>query len=670
LALVGCSGAEPTQAPETTTTPALVAATPLSDEAFRTATGCGDCQIANRSARIELPLTGRAFTETKLIQPVQRRHVNVALDDTGAVVDGEALQNAERAAVRARQGALDDELYSLTLSSTASATTVPVWIWVAAPVDAARKEDLLADRSLLEASLAKQKASVAAATGKVADWLRARGVTPSRSAQGLPAVFADVSSSLLDELGRVDGVVAMGRHRGATLASTAWFGDVKGPAAQMIASSAAGQTFCNGESTQPDSTGCLATTSASFFNVNNQWSTHTRWTTELVSATIGTRMAPGAANYFTDYCTWSQTCDGLNDEIDTTAAWEWCFSQTPANAMNRSDYYDSLKPGAAEWSDFAMDYYVKTYPYPFITTAAGNCPDLDANGNPHCISGDETVGNRGYNYLVVGASGDANTATTADDYIPLWSAWANPTTPHKDFELPHLLAPGVNVSSASVTGSGPAVSGTSASAPIVLGAGLLARTRDSNYAYWPEMLRSSILATATHSLTGARVTKLPLGSDGIDGAGVLNSSALMTVAASANYAPPNLAGRANGHYGKTYAFASDFPSGQESSDVYNITASTAGRLRVVIAWDSSTTGNASNGIASGDVPDADIDLLLWNSTTGTLPCVSSSYDSTWEICDVAVNAGDKFQAQLYLKSNAATYTYLGISWYNYTTASE
>jgi hypothetical protein len=281
------------------------------------------------------------------------------------------------------------------------------------------------------------------------------------------------------------------------------------------------------------------------------------------------------------------------------------------------------------------------------------------------------MGSRGYNYLIVGASNDKDTDVTADDTIAYFSAWQNPTTIHTDFELPHMVAPGVGVSSVSYANG----SGTSASSPITLGAALLGRTRDSNYTPWPEMMRATVLATSTYYVEPNRTLKLSAGGADIkQGAGLLNANALLDVAASTYYKFPNFPATPKGHYAKTYNFSTDFTNLPYSNDVYNISTTTSGRLRVALAWDSTATGcsTTDGSNCTGDTIDADLDLVLYKQVSGQWQwvCSSNTYDSSWEVCDVAVGSGETYKAQLALTAAYTASTYVGIAWYNYSLTSE
>jgi hypothetical protein len=307
-----------------------------------------------------------------------------------------------------------------------------------------------------------------------------------------------------------------------------------------------------------------------------------------------------------------------------------------------------------------FDYVATNSPYPIITASSMNCGQC---------SGADTVQNRGYNVLVVGGSNDNGTPTTSDDVIYSDSSWRNWSTPHGDFELPNMVAPSVCVDSSSSSCG----SGTSAAAPITLGAALLAIAENSTYATWPEMMRASVMATATHSVNGGRTTYLGAGiGDLKQGAGLLNSYWLVQLAASGYEHGPNQSASPWGHHAQYYNFTTDFQAGGGalSKDAYNIGIVGTGRLRVVMAWDSTATGcSLPNSNCTADTLDGDLDLQIYSSSGG-LRCWSASYDSSWEICDLPVNAGETYSARFRRFATNATGTYVGIAWTNYNPSGE
>jgi hypothetical protein len=85
-------------------------------------------------------------------------------------------------------------------------------------------------------------------------------------------------------------------------------------------------------------------------------------------------------------------------------------------------------------------------------------------------------------------------------------------------------------------------------------------------------------------------------------------------------------------------------------------------LRVVIAWDATTNCAGAGGSCTTDVPDADLDLYVykkngnnWNAN-GKLSCSSTTFDSTWEACELSVRAGEDYLIAVNKFSANATYT--------------
>ena len=123
----------------------------------------------------------------------------------------------------------------------------------------------------------------------------------------------------------------------------------------------------------------------------------------------------------------------------------------------------------------------------------------------------------------------------------------------------------------------------------------------------------------------------------------------------------------------SYNFSTDFPGGI-ASNVYNISITKTGRLRVVITWDAFASGcSSANGSGcTSDTPDGDIDLYVYQKSGSSwlLRCTSNTYDGTWELCDAPVTAGQTYKTELHLRSSFSTGTYLGIAWWNYNPSTD
>ena len=555
----------------------------------------------------------------------------------------------------ARQGKLRDDAYARSLTS--SSDLVPISIWADFGDAHAPREQIISNSTLRAAHQAQTASRLRAVTSKVTKWLDARGYRTYERGTDSPVITADVPASALAELGRLDGAGIVHLRYPDVPAGFTWFDAVKGPAAHAIVGSVGGLAFCNAEGYQPNDYTYL--TPSTIFDPTSISLVHTTWTTELISATGSTRMAPGASPYITAFAAGS----GNYTQFE---AWSWCTGLGIHN-MNRSSSYGSGPIGLLA-EDMAQDYYAYHWPWPLITLSAGNCLVAGDPGPCPASTNGVHVGNRSYNALVVGASDNNTTSQTSDDFIAEFSQYLNPNTSNDDFELPNLVAPGsdihtTNISSASVAND----RGTSASAPITLGTVLLMKYNNGNLNYWPEEVRAIVLTASTHPVNGGRADRLGNGTDRKQGAGLLNAAVAVSLANSSYAVSPNNAGTSQGHGARWYDFSTDFPS--NVSAPYNIVTWNAGRLRVVATWDA-TAQNCDQVDASGclgDVLDADLDLRIsrWTGSSWQAVLSSTSYDSSWEVVDIAVGAGEIYKAELIKYSANSAGTYVGIAWNNY-----
>jgi hypothetical protein len=633
-----------------------------------------------------LPLTGRTFTEAKLMSDRRGPH-SVALDPAGNAVDPQALRAGEGGAKIALQGRLRDDVYALSIASTSE--LVPVSIW--ADFSDEHLQTRLASADVLASHEALVLSKLQTVTSKITAWLDKRGFPTYERGLSLPVITADVPAVALTELGRLDGVAFVevrhprkpaGTGTNCSTMSTncsPWFDTVKLAGAQAIVPSASNQRWCNGEGWVPSSS--LLPAVAIFDNTVGV-SGHTTWVSEILSATASAESAPGAAIY--------SAATGLSSDADKAyQAWNWCMSTQGVDNMNNSfSNNDDLAGHGLGAYDMAFDWYVWRSPYPFIVGVASDCEDPSgylvncSSGGPtdsSCSAGSPTndgyVGSRSYNGLIVGAANDTVTPLA----MACFSPFKNPATAHGDFELPNLVAPGEAVASASAVpypGYPDTIGwGTSASAPIVTGTALLMKQLDPNLVYWPEMMRAALLTASTRTVDGPRTTQLTAGGSDIkQGAGLLNAATAVSLADSSFVTQPNTVPLPVGRNDLWYDFTADFTA--DVSLPYNILTERSGRLRVVIAWDASVGFcdqlHMDGSGCTSDVLDADLDLWVskWTGSGWQRVCMSYTYDSSWELCDVSVNANEQYKAEIIKNATVATGTYVGIAWNNYDPNSE
>ena len=370
-------------------------------------------------------------------------------------------------------------------------------------------------------------------------------------------------------------------------------------------------------------------------------------------------MAPGATPYVAN---WNFATSTMY------SAWSWCYAPGIHN-MNRSAGIGN-GPLGPQADDMAQDYYAYHWPYPLITLAAGNCQTANGTLTP-CSSPTNTfgvyVGNRSYNTLIVGASDGNATTQTSDDFLADFSQHINPVTTNYDHELPNLVAPGSEGYTIGVSSASWGARGTSAAAPITLGTVLLMKTRDSFFNSWPEMMRATIMTASTRPVDGPRTDRLGTGADRKQGAGLLNAAVAVELAdPSYRVSGPNNAVTPRGRDSKCVDFSTDFPNGRFGP--YNIVIWNSGRLRVVAAWDATAQFCSEDGSqCQGEALDADLDLHVsrWTGSTWVNVCSSASWDSSWELCDIAANPGETYKAELIKASTNATGTCVGVAWNNY-----
>jgi hypothetical protein len=103
---------------------------------------------------------------------------------------------------------------------------------------------------------------------------------------------------------------------------------------------------------------------------------------------------------------------------------------------------------------------------------------------------------------------------------------------------------------------------------------------------------------------------------------------------------------------------------------WNITVNTTGKLRIILAWDS-TAGNCTDSPdqCGSNTLDVDLDLKL-DRNDGGLTLYSSSWDSSFEGIDAYVSAGETYTVRLQATDWHSANTYAGIAWYNYQPGTE
>lgn len=635
-------------------TQAIAAATKtFAPDRFRDGARCSDCEVLH-SARLTLPETKVVASSAKLRSP-DGRFLTVTIDETGAVLDEAKLIAAERSAVAAKYGKLRPELYEW-LAKASPDDLVWVWVRTNAQGDFGRREDHASAKGV--AARDKAKKAVDGARGVLRGWLAKNAPEATPGDDSGPIVRVRLTAKQVRELALVGGVELLGTDQypgeraGSPWSSySQWGATLRLPEAHALGTGSAA-TVCVKENARPDLTSQL--TIEQIANPAGATSEHARASVGLVRNTGSspyTSVAPLARLFMANWST--------NTEVSVDAFCQGNY----ANTLSYSHFVLGATAGPLGGTDMQHDWLAKASPFILVVAAAG-----DVVGWP----GDAYVRNRGFNGLVVGGVHDLNTADRTDDVYDDSSAWQNPTTTHGDYELPNVAAPTNGADSV-----GTSLSGTSAATAMVSGIAALVDARGPDLTTWPEGKRAVILATATGRADQGILTSLPAGDQKI-GAGVVDAFQASDLAASSNAVSPigNVAA-AKGRMATTLDLSSSFGADNYATAKWRVPIAQNGRLRVAMAWDASASCSWPGGTCTSDVPDADLDLHVFRMANdgsyspydGSYVCASSTYDSTWELCDLPVVAGENYLIAIKKYGTNASYTYLGLAWYQYQSPS-
>lgn len=649
----------------------LTSGAPTLDE-LRSIFDCPKCEGLN-AVPLYLPHSGVEAYSAKLRDPLSGAAFVATVRADRSPVNERDLLAAERAAYAAKYGKLHE---NLAKSATAAKRGTKLPIRIAAtmsPPIADKASGIAAEAAFMSA----HRANVSAATAPIDAWVLAHGGEVTYKSPDVPYVDAEVDASEVGGLSSLPFVQGVALRSPEVPASFNWHTAVRAAAAKSAGATGSGTRICVLESSQPlyPTLFALEATRTSYVGGSGD---HTQNVMGVIQDTVGNTytIATGAL----------LNLSNANLNGTTNGDMDWCLSTRSAPIVNMSKSAIT-SGGVDEWE---LDYRVKIPPYPLIAAAAGN--SVDPNPSTTFLYGWHQVKNRSYNTMIVGAAADRDfTASLDNDYMMdqnvhppnpetppsmFGSSWLNPTTTHGDYELPHLVAHGEWIG---VQGSGMSAgsSGTSFATPQVAAVAALMRTRDTSFGGWPELLRAALLATSVKTLSDQPAfTYLSAyygGSGGKtdvrQGAGMLNANLAYDIAAPANFRAPGTTAAGKGRYPMTLALTGSNwnATTNRSTFAWNIAIESGmTRLRVAIAWDGTGTGTV--GGSGSTTLDADLDLEVVNSS-GTVVCNSTTYDGSWEACDLAVSAGQTYTARLVRWSNSASSTYFGIAWYNYNPSS-
>ena len=280
------------------------------------------------------------------------------------------------------------------------------------------------------------------------------------------------------------------------------------------------------------------------------------------------------------------------------------INRSATNGESASRYLDCVAQGYGCSGAFG---------YPSIVASAGNS---GGSVQSHLRNG-----------LVVGAVDDHGSSDRASVTMADFSSWQNTDLA----ELPHLVAPGVNINVVSDDASGNPVQvnfrGTSAAAPQVSGAIASLQEYDTNLKTWPE-------AVVPIMLVSAFTDTQPLGPDGVpfdlddgnddrDGAGLLAAAEAWEVVYSGQKSPGNTPAERGFNYGG-YNTAS-WPQATWIYPYYYASVPAGAYLRVatfMLNHPACGTPATQSNCTHDDFPN--YGLYVWNTATGAYQWSSSA----------------------------------------------
>lgn len=579
-----------------------------------------------------LLLLGEELVEVKAVMPNTPAAFHLVLASDGTLLPdyGAALLEQERLMWIQRWGKISPRLLDLLQQATKD-LKIPVGIWLRMRSDpsASATKTPMDDPNAVQSYVAL----AAQATEKLMS--EVSSVLPSNDIElqpylGAPAVFGTLTADQIRAIARLDSVANIYYAPppiplAACDPSWTWVQTVGSDQEwSYYGYDGSGQTVCVIEPCYPDDYSYLRSAGTYYQGAGSCQDGHARFVSATVANTYPNGpngIAVGARTYFAN---WAGTPRGnMSDPV---------YNGCRANGYR----IWNLSHTSGDFGNRYFDYWVKHWPYPFISVASGN------SGTCYPYSGGQfgvTVAS--FNTIIVNATQDANTAARSDDTLAAscgWQGcWQNPCQspgfgtewcPHGDRELPLISAPGH-----SLIMLGAAASGTSFASPTAGGAAALLHEENPNLRSWPEAVRAILMASATNDVDGTFFEPDNSSIDEKDGAGELNAFVAVLLGAAANYRTPGQTPATLGYAYGTLDFSSDCTTGVCSNYVYSIQGNSKGLpVRVVLTFDATAvcTDASSEASCAEDHLDADLDLLVRDSSTNAIVAASQSYDNSVE----------------------------------------
>lgn len=594
------------------------------------------------TSRGEFPLQGRTVFIFAVQNSADQSVHTMLLDDKGAPVDREALNQAEAEAREARFGRFSPELAERLQSADAEELIAVIIRAEDEPVELERIDPGLALAGeevgfLLEAHATANIEAAALATAPLLNDLMATGAAATAD-ELLPYVYAELTPDELRALAKrpdvaliyedgafeptlnvsrvVTGMALAHNAYGATgggirVGSVEVFDPFSGGAEVALANPFLAGTINGTPIAERCAVGSHATAVAGI--IRSTHASHRGY-------------APNCALWAGSACasSWAQVHSRMTQAINWGALVINCsFGTSDCSRVTAED----------QWFDDLSYRYLRS-----IVVAAGNCGGWTQRvGTPAS----------GYNVIAVGNFDDWDTdpfninnypATWGDDAMSATSSWMDPPSFANDREKPELAAPGEFIVSTSRTApwTANAGSGTSFAAPAVTGTIAAMHGQNVNLAGWPEAVKAILMATAMHNLEGAvRLSEF-------DGAGGLDA-----------YKAVQAARRTRGGWWG-YSFTCATPS---PTDITSIPLAAGKRTRVAICWQVDPSyANYANDVSS------DLNLQIV-APSGAVVASSTSLCNSYEIVDFTPAAAGTYRVRVVKPFCAKSPRAVGMGWY-------
>ncbi len=604
---------------------------------FATAIGATTYDLLSYDSE-KLPVSGRTIHRIKALSIASQTPIDACFTEVGERLQecGENLREKEQLAYWSAHGTLDLVLEK-RLAALGLDETVPVGIWLRATQVLPPKEALIGrPDALAKAQDARSTTNDAAKERLLAELsldIRAK----LRLVSDAPAAVGELKAKdiwLLRDSPSIARMYLLEEGHAAT-GSPSWVATI---GATGSGYSGSGVNVCIVEDRLPA------------FYTNAVWAsircsgtagTHSGLVGGILRDTISPYGAATGANLY--MANWAGCPTGAAE------AMAWC----PSPVWNLSYVFGS----GDVFDNLLVDYHVKYSPYPFIAAASGNT-DYGEYGSTcpaSCVGARGYVQQPSYNTSIVGGSFDCGDSGRANDTIFCDACDLN----FDGRELPHLVAPATQV-----LDDGTTVHGTSVASPQVAAGVAQLYQANSNLANWPEAARSIIMNGADETVFDG---PLSLGDaiDDRDGAGELNiPKSLQIGAVAAKVDGGNVPGVIGHDYGTISQ--STTPAHSFYNEVYHVkTPYTARRLRVVLNWDASVTctdPGSSGGSCVGATLDADLDIHIFNASTGHLVNFSATSVNSYEFIEFPVESNVEYLVKIYVYAWNSKNTYFGLSY--------